>query len=108
MPALDTMYSPIIDPIHAMPTLIFSMEIKSGREDGTTSFVKICRLLAPIDRISNSLLFSVAVNPFSMCSMATINPMSTVINTIALPPVPHQMIISGPKAILGRAFSTTR
>lgn len=55
-PAFDTMYSPIMEPIQAMPTHIFSIPINCGIAEGMTSFVKICSLLAPIDR-SNSILF---------------------------------------------------
>ena len=108
IPALETMYSPMMEPIQAIPTLIFSMEIKLGSEDGTTSFVKICNLEAPMDFKRSSLFSSVDIKPFSIFSIATIRPISTVMKTIALLPVPHQIMISGPSAILGRAFSTTK
>ena len=37
----------------------------------------------------------------------TIMPTKTVMNMIALLPVPNQMMMRGPSAIFGRAFSTT-
>ena len=108
MPALDTIYSPIIEPIQAIPTLIFSIEIKFGKDDGMTSLVKICSFVAPIDCNRSNLFLSVAINPLNIFKMATISPIKTVINTMALLPVPHQIIISGPRAILGKAFNTTK
>ena len=98
----------MIDPIHAMPTLIFSMEMNAGNEEGTTNFVKICNLFAPSDFKSSSLFSSVDMKPFSMFIVVTMMPTSTVMHTIASPPVPNQMITSGPSAIFGRALITTR
>ena len=57
--------------------------------------------------MSRSLFLSVAQNAASMCMIATISPTSTVIKMMALLPVPNQIMISGPSAILGSAFSTT-
>ena len=108
IPALETMYSPIIEPIQAIPTLIFNMEMKLGKEEGMTSFVKICNFDAPMDFKRRSLFSSVVINPFNIFRIATIKPMSMVINTIALLPVPHHIMISGPRAILGNAFKTTK
>ena len=91
-----------------MPTFILSIEIKLGSDEGITSLVRSCNLLAPIDRRSKSLFSSVDIKPFNIFKIATIKPIKIVMNTIALLPVPHQMMISGPNAILGRAFKTTK
>ena len=72
-----------------------------------TSFHRICHLFAPIERIRRILLSSVAIKADRTCMMAMMMPTSTVINTIASLPVPNQMMMSGPSAILGRALRTT-
>jgi len=97
----------MIDPIQAMPTFTFSMEIKEASDAGITSLRKIWNLLAPMERSRRILFLSVATNAASMCMIATISPTMTVINRMALLPVPNQMMISGPSAIFGRAFRTT-
>ena len=91
-----------------MPTLILSMEIKTGKEEGMTSFLRICHLFAPMERRRSSLFSSVAMKPLSMLRIVTMSPMSTVMKTMALLPVPHQMMMRGPRAILGKALRTTR
>ena len=97
----------MIEPIHAMPTATFSMEIKAASEEGITSFLRIWNFVAPIERRSRILLGSVARNAESMCMMTTMIPTAIAINTIAFDPVPNQMMMSGPSAILGSAFKTT-
>ena len=62
---------------------------------------------APIERISVCLVLSTEMNPASIFIMHTIMLTSTVMKIIAVYPVPIQMIISGPSAILGSALSTT-
>ena len=48
------------------------------------------------------------MKPLSMLRIVTMSPMSTVMKTMALLPVPHQMMMRGPRAILGKALRTTR
>jgi hypothetical protein len=98
----------MIEPIHAMPTLIFNMEMKAGREEGMTSLSKICPFVAPMERKSNILSLSVSAKPLSIFMIEMMMPMRTVMTMIAFAPVPHQMMMRGPNAILGRAFNTTR
>ena len=95
----DIPNAPIIIPPHAL---------FAGSDEGTTSFLKICHLLAPIDFKSSILFSSVAIKPFSIFKIATISPIRIVMNTMGLLPVPHQMMIKGPSAIFGSAFKTTR
>ncbi len=60
-----------------------------------------------MDLRSRILFLSVATNAASMCMIATMMPTSTVNTRIALLPVPNQIMMSGPSAILGSAFNTT-
>ncbi len=83
------------------------MEIKDERDEGITSFCRICNLVAPIERKSRILFLFVERKAESICMVDTMIPTKTVIKIIALLPVPNQMMIRGPSAILGRAFSTT-
>ena len=53
------------------------------------------------------MFLSVARKAFNIVIIATIMPMSTAINIIALLPLPTQTIIIGPNAILGKLLSTT-
>ena len=100
-------YSPIIEPTQAIPTLILSVLIRVGRLPGITSFISICNFVAPIERNSNILSLSVAKKPLSKVIIATIIEIKVAIKIIALLPLPHQTIMIGPKAILGRLLSTT-
>ncbi len=97
----------MIEPIHAMPTATFSIEINAASDEGITSFLKIWNFVAPIERRSRILFGSVDRNAESMCMMTTISPTAIAIKTIAFDPVPNQMMIRGPSAILGSAFKTT-
>ena len=106
-PARETMYSPMMEPIQLMPTATLSMETKAGREDGRTSFTRICALFAPIDRRSSTLPSSAERKAESMCRMTRMTVTRMVMKTMARLPVPHQMMMSGPKAILGSALRTT-
>ncbi len=61
-----------------------------------------------MERSSSSLSGAAEHNPSRTEMTVTIMQISTAIRTIALAPDPTQMMSSGPRAILGRAFSTTR
>ncbi|OLA44778.1 MAG: hypothetical protein BHW39_05945 [Firmicutes bacterium CAG:552_39_19] len=94
-------------PTHANPTLIFKTPNSVGNADGNTTIVKICLLVAPIERISKIFPASVSIIPPSDVRMVTTMQISTVIIIIALAPAPTQIIITGPNAILGKLLSTT-
>ena len=67
MPALETIYSPIIEPIHAIPTLILSIEINSGKDDGTTSFIAPwCDFIFVNTIISESEKYTVSLGLYKM------------------------------------------
>ena len=102
------MYSPMTEPIHAMPTSIFSVLTNVFMLPGMTSFLRIWNLLAPMERMRSILFLSVARKPLSMLMMVTIMPISTAISTMDLLPLPHHTIMMGPSAIFGRALSTIR
>ena len=51
---------------------------------------------------------SVLINPFKISSIVTINDIASAITMIAEVPAPTHIIITGPKAILGRLFNTTK
>ena len=107
-PALLTKYSPIIVPTQVKPTLIFSTLINSHNEFGKTNLVSIWNLLAPILLSSIILFWSHPLNAFSIDNVVITTIISISIATIDFVPTPIQIINTGPKAILGRLFSTTR
>ena len=106
-PALDTRYSPMMEPIHAMPTFILRHDASVDMLDGNTSFVKICSFPAFIARMSSIFSGLVCMKPPSIVIIVTMTEISTAMNTMAFCPVPAHTIITGPSAILGRLFSTT-
>ena len=106
MPCFEVRYSPIIEPIHAIPTFIFKQDIKVGKDEGITSFVSSWIFVAPIERNSMILLCSQAKNPFSIVIIVTIIVIIIAIKTIDLTPLPNHTIIIGPNAILGKLLST--
>ena len=106
-PSLDTRYSPMMEPIHAIPTFILSVAISVGTFAGATSLVKICHLLARMERNSKIFPLSVSKKPFSMVMVVITTEISTAMVIIAVFPVPAQIIITGPSAILGKLLSTT-
>lgn len=61
-----------------------------------------------MERSSTSLSGAVEHNPSSTDMIVTITQISTAMSTIAFAPDPTHMMMSGPRAILGRALSTTR
>ena len=83
------------------------METKAGREDGRTSFTRICALFAPIDRRSSTLPSSAERKSGEHVQDDEDDGDEMVMKTMARLPVPHQMMMSGPKAILGSALRTT-
>ena len=107
-PALETRYSPTITPTQLMPTEIFSAEIRSGTPAGSTTFVKICSFVAPSVRIRSCFSSVAARKPFSTVTVVTTSETSTPITTIDAMPAPIHTMSTGPSAIFGSAFSTTR
>ena len=75
---------------------------------GIIILVSICNLFAlnVLAIFINSL--SVLLNPFNISSIVTINEIISAITIIAGIPAPTQIIITGPKAILGKLFKTTK
>ena len=103
-----TRNSPAITPTSERPIFTFSELNIVFRLAGKTIFVKICRLDAPNVRAIFMLSASVARNPASISSTVTISEIASAIKMMAPVPAPTRMMITGPRAILGRLFSTTR
>ena len=99
-------YSPIIEPIHAIPTFILRQETNVGIAPGNTSLVSICHFFAPSDCINIILPFSVARNPFCIVMVVTIIVIIIAIKTMDFTPLPNHTIIIGPKAIFGKELRT--
>jgi len=107
-PALETKNSPDITPTSDNPILTLSEFIKVEMFAGITIFVNTCNLVAlnVFAIFSNSL--SVFINPFRISRTVTISEIANAINIIAPIPAPTHIIITGPSAILGKLFKTTK
>jgi len=107
-PAFDTKNSPDITPTKDRPIFTFSEFINVDIFAGITIFVNIWNLFAL--NVLAIFIFSSSVfkNPFKISSIVTINEIASAITIIADVPAPTQIIITGPRAILGRLFSTTK
>ena len=91
-----------------MPTEIFKAEIRSGTPAGRTTFRKVCSFVAPSVRIRSCFSSVAARNPFKTVTVVTTSETSTPITTIDAVPAPIHTMRTGPSAIFGSAFSTTR
>ena len=76
--------------------------------EGNTTLVKICRLDAP--KVAAILISSLSVErkPLSISRTVTMREMASAMKMMAFVPAPTRMMITGPRAILGRLLSTTR
>ena len=76
--------------------------------DGITIFVSIWNLLAL--KVFAILIFSlsVSIKPCKISSIVTIKEIASAITIIELVPEPTQIIITGPRATLGKLFRTTK
>lgn len=108
MPALETIYSPMTEPYPRHADVDFQHGDEGGQGGGDDEFGEELPLVGAHGAQQHVCFSSVAMKPLSMLSMATMSPMSMVMNTMGSLPVPHQMMMRGPSAILGRALSTTR
>lgn len=91
-----------------MDISIFSDDVMAFRDDGIISFVSIFSLLAP--NTLNNLIRSRshASIPFNIVIIVTMVLMRSELNIIDLAVAPNQIIIRGPRAILGKLLIATR
>ena len=98
----------MMTPTHDSPTFTFRVENSVGALAGNTSSHRICQRLAPRDRMRRIFSTSVERKPWYMFRMVTISEMARVMTMMAPGPAPIQTMNMGPRAVLGRALSTTR
>lgn len=105
---METRNSPAMTPTSDNPMLIFSELNSVAMLDGSTIFTNIWNRFAPKVRAICIRSRSVPRKPLSISSTVTIIEMASAMTIIAFIPAPTQIIITGPSAIFGRLFSTTR
>ena len=91
-----------------MPTEIFSAAIMVGTAAGSTTSVKIWSFVAPSVFMSSCFSPVMSRNPVSTVTIVTTSEISTAITMIEPMPEPIHTMRMGPRAIFGRALSTTR
>ena len=107
-PALETKNSPAITPTRERPMLIFREPKRVPMLLGRTIFRKIWLLVAPKVAAMRMASRSVRRKPPSISKTVTIREIASAIKMMASVPAPTTMIITGPRAILGRLLRTTK